>query len=953
MLTVHHIHKEYRTGNLVQKALDGVSLSFREREFVAVLGPSGSGKTTLLNVIGGLDRYDSGEMSVNDVPTSSYCDRDWDTYRNHTIGFVFQSYNLIPHQSILSNVELSMTLSGVGKKERRERALHALERVGLLEHAQKKPSQLSGGQMQRVAIARALVNEPSILLADEPTGALDSDTGEQVMELLKEVAREYLVIMVTHNPDLANRYANRIIRLRDGKVTEDTNPCTAGASDAAPEAETEPAEIPAKALPESGKGHIAAEKTKGKKKPSMSFATALSLSVSNLLSKKARTILVAFAASIGIVGIALILSLSNGANTYIRRMERDSLSQYPIEITSSAFSMEETMLSFAAMRSEGGQADTGQVTEQQMMGGMLSSARQNDLASLKRWFESGYSGMEEYTRGIDYRYGISPQIYRLEEKGFRQVNPDQTMSAMGVSMDENLTGAMSGYGLNEVFRPLPDNEDLYRDDYTILAGRWPEKDTELVLVLTGSGGIPDMMLYTMGLKDTDALDSQIESMVAGSGTNVALEQSRVYDPEEFLGISFRLLPAYEMFSYDSQMGIWLDSSTDEAHMQALLEDAEEMQIVGVVKPMEGVSFGILELGIEYPWALCSRLIRQAEKSEIVQTQRENPEVNVLTGSKFGEEGADQAFSLMDMISIHPEYFSEAVSFRWEDLDELETDETRLSAVRTVRIIRELSRTGKSDTLSELVRSLLPLLMDLVEIDEEQIDKLITFTMDEAHMQELFASRAAAQAATFEANLSKFGYADADAPMRITIYPADFESKNEVIRLLDAYNAAMQDEGYEEKVITYTDYVGALMSSVTTIIDVITYVLIAFVAVSLVVSSIMIGIITYISVLERRKEIGILRAIGASKRNITEVFNAETFIIGLLAGVFGIGLTLLLQIPINHIIRSLSGQEGIRAFLPVGAGTILVLLCVFLTFLGGFIPSRQAARQDPVAALRSE
>ena len=949
MLKVHKIQKEYRTGNLVQKALDGVSLSFREQEFVAVLGPSGSGKTTLLNIIGGLDRYDSGEMSIYGIPTSRYSDRDWDTYRNHTIGFVFQNYNLIPHQSILSNVELSMTLSGVGKKERRERALNALERVGLLEHAQKKPSQMSGGQMQRVAIARALVNEPSILLADEPTGALDSDTGEQVMELLKEVAREYLVIMVTHNPDLANRYASRIIRLRDGKVTEDTNPYHEG--DATTGSGKDKTETEGKGA--SAKNHLPEGKEKGKRKPSMSFRTALSLSVSNLLSKKARTILVAFAASIGIVGIALILSLSNGANTYIRRMERDSLSQYPIEITSSAFSMEETMLSFAAMRSEQGQADTGQVTEQQMMGGMLSSARQNDLASLKRWFESGYSGMEEFTRGIDYRYGISPQIYRLEEEGYRQVNPDQTMSAMGVSMDENLTGAMSGYGFNEVFRPLPDNEALYRDDYSLLAGRWPSKDTELVLVLTGSGGIPDMLLYTMGLKDADALDSQIESMVAGSGTNVELEQSRVYDPEEFLGISFRLLPAYEFFTYDSQMGVWLDSSSDAKYMNGMLRDAEEMRIVGVVKPTEGVSFGILELGIEYPSTLLYRLMQQAEESEIVKAQRTNPEVNVLTGSKFGEESMEQAFSLMDMVSIHPEYFADAVSFRWEDLDRIETDETRLTAQRTVRIIRELSRTGKSDTLSELMRQTMPLLMDLVEIDEEQIDKLITFTMDEAHMQELFASRAAAQAATFEANLLKFGYADEKEPMRVTIYPADFESKNEVIRLLDAYNAAVQEEGYEEKVITYTDYVGALMSSVTTIIDVITYVLIAFVAVSLVVSSIMIGIITYISVLERRKEIGILRAIGASKRNITEVFNAETFIIGLLAGVFGIGLTLLLQIPINRIIRSLSGQEGIRAFLPFGAGTILVLLCIFLTFLGGFIPSRQAARQDPVAALRSE
>ena len=933
MLTVKQVYKEYRTGNLVQRALDGVSLSFREKEFVAVLGPSGSGKTTLLNVIGGLDRYDSGEMSVRGVPTSRYGDRDWDAYRNHTIGFIFQSYNLIPHQSIPSNVEMAMTLSGVSRSERREKALEALGRVGLREHAEKKPSQLSGGQMQRVAIARALVNEPSILLADEPTGALDSDTGEQVMQLLKEVAKDYLVIMVTHNPDLASRYATRIVRLCDGKVTEDTDPY-----------EEDPAQ--------SGQDSAAEKKTRRQKKPSMSFATALSLSVSNLMSKKARTILVAFAASIGIVGIALILSLSNGANSYIHRMERDSLSQYPIEITSSAFNMEETMLSFAAMRSEEGGQDTGQVTEEQMMGGMLASARQNDLASLKRWLDSGYSGMEAYTRGVDYRYGISPQIFLPEEDGYRQVNPDQTMAAMGVSMDDSLTGAMSGYGFNEVFRPLPDNEALYLDDYSLLAGRWPAKDTELVLVLTGSGGIPDILLYTMGMKDAGALNSQIENVVSGTGSSASLEKSRVFDPEEFLGITFRLLPASSYFSYDSGMDIWLDRSSDTAYLEGLLDKAEELTITGVVKPAEGVNFGMLELGIEYRPELLFRLMREASESDVVKAQMENPEKNILTGMLFGEQGGED-MSLSDMIEIHPENLSDAVSIRWEDLSRIETDETRLTAQRTVRIVRELSRTGKSETLEELVRAAMPALLDLVEIDEEQMADVVSFTMDEAHMQEMFAQRAAAMAATYEGNLSRFGYADEQKPSRVTIYPADFESKNEVVRLLDAYNAAVEEEGYEEKVLTYTDYVGALMSSVTTIIDVITYVLIAFVAVSLVVSSIMIGIITYISVLERRKEIGILRAMGASKRNIREVFNAETFIIGLLAGAFGIGLTLLLQIPINRIIRNLSGQEGIRAFLPPGAGLILVLLCIFLTLLGGAIPSGQAARQDPVAALRSE
>ena len=947
MLTIKDVHKEYRTGSLVQKALDGVTLSFRECEFVAVLGPSGSGKTTLLNMIGGLDRYDSGEMIFCGMPTSSFSDRDWDTYRNHTIGFVFQSYNLIPHQSILSNVELAMTLSGVGKQERKKRAMDALERVGLLDQAEKKPSQLSGGQMQRVAIARALVNEPSVLLADEPTGALDSDTGEQVMQLLKEVARDHLVIMVTHNPDLADRFATRIVRLRDGRVTEDTDPCSE--SGPGPSIAHE-----RRGITDAGADGTGGEDIRRKRKPSMSFLTALSLSVANLMSKKARTILVAFAASIGIIGIALILSLSNGANSYIHRMERESLSQYPIEITSSAFSMEQTMMSFAAMRSGSSQAAASdQITEEQMMGGMLASAKLNDLASLKRWFDSGYSGMEEYTRGIDYNYGISPQIYQLDGDGYRQVNPDQTMTAMGVSMDDNLAGAMSGYGFNEVFRPLPENKALYEDDYTLLAGTWPQKDTDLVLVLTGSGGIPDILLYTMGLRDADELNSQIESVVAGNGSSMEQDETRVYDPEDFLGISFRLLPAYETYTRDEQMDIWLDMSSDQDGMYKLLTEAEQMRIVGVARPVEGVSFGILELGLEYPAALLTRLMQQAEESAPVQAQKEEPEKNVLTGSAFGENSTSDLLGLKDMISIHPEYLSEAVSFKWDELDSLETDETRLTAVRMVRILRELRRTGKSDTLKEILDAAMPLMMDLVEVDEEGMNRLISFSMDEEHMQEMFAARSAAASASYTGNLAKFGYADPAKPMRVTIYPNDFESKEEVIRLLDAYNAAMEAEGHDDKVLTYTDYVGALMSSVTTIIDVITYVLIAFVAVSLIVSSIMIGIITYISVLERRKEIGILRAMGASKWNITQVFNAETFIIGVLAGVFGIALTLLLQIPINYAIRTLSGQEGIRAFLPPGAGMILVLLCIFLTFLGGFIPSRKAARQDPVEALRSE
>ncbi len=931
MLQITNIHKEYKTGNLVQKALDGVSLTLRDNEFIAVLGPSGSGKTTLLNIIGGLDRYDSGEMKIRGVPTSHYSDRDWDTYRNHTVGFIFQSYNLIPHQTLLRNVELALTLTGVPADERRRRAEEALEKVGLKEQMHKKPAQLSGGQMQRVAIARALVNNPSIVLADEPTGALDSETGEQVMQLLKEVARDRLVVMVTHNPELADRYASRIVRLRDGRVTDDTDPYT-------PE-QTAPAGADAQGRKE--------------KKPSMSFLTALSLSVSNLISKKARTILVAFASSIGIIGIALILSLSNGANNYIHQMEKDSLSQYPVQITSSSFSMEASMLNFAQMAQAQAESPSDRVTEQQLLGGMFSGVGINDLASLKRWFDSGYSGIEELTRGVEYRYGISPQVYLKEETGYRQVNPDTTWQSMGVSTEDSLTGLMSSWGTNDAFRPLPENEELYMDSYVLRAGHWPEKDTDCVLILTPSGGVPDVLLYTMGLKDANELNSMISGVLAGQATDTSLSESAVYDPEDFLGIRFRLLPASDHYEYDEKLGVWIDISADASAMEELLDQADELEITGVAQPSEGEGFGLLELGIGYPASLLDRIITESAESAIVQKQLADPGTDVLTGLPFGEISDSSLTAFSDMVTVHPENIPDVISFNWEGMDDLETDETRLTARRTVKILRELRRTGESPTLDEMIENFIPLLMNLIQIDESRLDEIISMDMDETRMQEMFAARAEAASATYQGNMIKFGYADTDIPSVVTIYPKDFESKDGVIGILDAYNAAMEDEGHEDKVITYTDYVGSLMSSVTTIINVITYVLIAFVAVSLIVSSIMIGIITYISVLERRKEIGILRAMGASRRNITQVFNAETFIIGLLAGAFGIMLTLLIQIPVNHIIRSLTDQPGIAAVLPPGAGIALVVLCVILTFIGGFIPSRQAAHQDPVAALRSE
>ena len=931
MLTVSNISKVYQTGSLVQKALDDVSLSFRDTEFVAVLGPSGSGKTTLLNIIGGLDHYDSGEMSIDGVPTSSYSSRDWDTYRNHTIGFIFQSYNLIPHQSVLSNVELAMTLSGVGKQERRQRALDALDRVGLKDQAHKKPNQLSGGQMQRVAIARALVNGPSVLLADEPTGALDSDTGEQVLQLLKEVASDHLVIMVTHNADLAQRYATRVVHLKDGQVTEDSDPFE----------------------PEETKEDDPGKKPEKQRKPSMSFITAFMLSLSNLWSKKARTILMAFAASIGIVGIALILSLSNGANEYIRGIERDALSQYPLELRTSTFSMADSLATFAQMRAEVENPSDDMITEQQMMGRWLAATKINDLASLKTWFDSGKSGIDDYVRAIDYGYGLSPQIYLVQDDSYRQVCPDQTLSAFGMSMDDSLTSTLSDYSMGEVFYQLPSDEELYKDDYELLAGTWPVKDTDCVLVISGSDGISDFVLYAMGIKDAQALNEQISSVVSGKNSNAEVQRNRVFSPQDFLGISFKLLPAYEKYEYDSRLGIWIDASGDSSIMMEKLSSAEDMTIVGVVKVKEGSSYGILGVGIEYTAELTQRLIRQAQESDVVKAQLASPDTDVLTGRTFGEEGTASELSLLDLINIQPSKALDAITIHWEMLESMVPEDVAAVSDKLSRIMSELYWKGSSKTLSETLDNGFSILSSIIEVDKSQLSQAFSLTLNQARLQEMLSSMSGSASSTLEVNLGRFGYADPESPSHVSIYPKDFESKEEVLNILERYNAMMKADGLDDKVIYYTDYVGALMGSVTTIINAITYVLVAFVSISLVVSSIMIGIITYISVLERRKEIGILRALGASKRNISQVFNAETFIIGLLSGIFGILLTLLLQIPINSIITTLAEQDGIKAFLPAGSGLILVLLCVLLTFIGGLIPSRKAARQDPVLALRSE
>lgn len=1188
MLQIKNICKEYRTGSLVQKALDGVSLNLRDSEFVAILGPSGSGKTTLLNIIGGLDRYDSGDLIINGISTKKYKDRDWDSYRNHTIGFVFQSYNLIPHQTILANVELALTISGIGKGERRERAQKALEQVGLGEQGHKKPNQLSGGQMQRVAIARALVNDPDILLADEPTGALDSETSVQVMDLLKEVAKDRLVVMVTHNPELAQEYATRIVNLKDGKIRSDSDEYVVDE-----ELQAEPVH-------------------RNLGKSSMSFLTALFLSFNNLRTKLARTLLTSFAGSIGIIGIALILSLSTGVNDYIQQIEEETLSEYPLQIQSTGFDFSSILVSDEG---SGQQSEQGDVHVVAMVTDMFSTLDSNDLESLKKYLDSGESGMEEYTNAIEYSYNVTPQIYKQNGDEIRQVNPDRSFDSLGLGASSNSSSMMSSMMSTNVFYEMPENEQLYEGQYDVKAGRWPENYNECVLVLTGGGSISDFMLYTMGLRDPLELDEMVQQFIDEEQVDVP-EDMGTYDYEDIIGITFRLVNSADYYSYDSQYGVWTDKSGDTEYMKNLVENGEELTIVGIVQPSEDANAAALTPGICYPASLTKHVVEEAEKSEIVQQQMENPSVNVFTGEAFGEEsdesgvnedslitvdeeklqaafgfdesamsglsgslnltdvfssagnsvdlsgmidlsgisvslpdlpemsmeellgsvdlnvsadslskmasglmegyseyvqthpeadfsgifddfrtylGSDEAKQIIkdnieeiiqsagditvtgdqlramiteimngfqafidengytdasrfdeylieymqtaaaqeildkwanklfsgiaDNISILPEQMEKLaqelsdgyVSYAQENgltdptkiddyfMDYLATDDGRqklmegiTSMVDTGALEEQVSAavgsymqsamssygSAAAETLSSQITSAVQQMMtqiasgmetamgqamtrvgaslqNAVNIDADAFADAFQMNMTGEELAELMMSMSSAQSATYDSNLMTLGYADFDTPSGIDIYPTDFESKEEAVRILDEYNSRMEEAGKDEQVITYTDVVGTLMSSVTDIIDIISYVLIAFVAISLVVSSIMIGVITYISVLERKKEIGILRAIGASKGNISQVFNAETFIIGLCAGLIGILLTLLLLIPGNAVIHAVAGTTDINAVLPAVPAVILVLLSVVLTLIGGLIPSRKAAKSDPVTALRTE
>ncbi len=1330
MLQIQHIYKEYHTGKFVQRALDDFSLNLRDNEFVAILGPSGSGKTTLLNIIGGLDHYDSGELIINGTSTKKYKDRDWDSYRNHTIGFVFQSYNLIPHQTLLSNVELALTISGVGRKERRNRARAALEKVGLGDQVNKRPNQLSGGQMQRVAIARALVNDPDILLADEPTGALDSATSLQVMDLLKEVAQDRLVVMVTHNPDLAEQYATRIVRVKDGQMVSDSDPY----------------DVEEETLPQKTYGNMG--------KAFMSLPTAISLSFNNLLTKKARTLLTAFAGSIGIIGIALIMSLSTGVNDYIEDIEEETLSGYPLSIANSGMDMTALMEGSGLISLTGGEErDEDEINVISMITSMLSRVESNDLAALKEYLDSGESGVDPYVNAIEYSYDVTPQIYvEYEDGDYRQVNPDSSFSALGFGGSSS--SMLSSFMSTDIFDELPVAENLYADQYEVVAGKWPENYNELILILSSSGSISDFMLYDLGLRDGAELDDMIRQFADGEDIETP-DDVGTYTYEDIVGLTYHLVCAADYYEYDDQYEVWKDKTDNTEYMQQLVADSEELTIVGVAKPSPDATLSMLTSGVYYMPELIDHVTELAEESEIVQDQLEHPDTNILTGEEFGSEDEGDLFDLDSLFEIDEDALQDAFAFDEDELQErlsdsldfsdldldldfsdldldldldlsdldlgsmdlgsmdlsgmdlsgmdlgsldlgsmdfgsldlgsldlgsmdlssmdlssldlssledldidlpemdmselfsslsfdlsdidltslieeliegyltyaeqnpstdyedlgthfaeyLMTDrvqeylleeiekiysdsagvtvatdqmeslvnqllmsymvyvaeggdasdymaflntadvqaiiqawmtenitvDTSLLAVDAVQlqemastlaagyeryarrngyaqpssimdsfqtylgtaeaesiltgaldlgdmetqmgtIMQEYMSTvmsaytealtqaltetissqltssmsdmtsqmtsqltsqlssqlssqmssavssmtagmtdqissmmteamtsmmsqmtdaisesmsgalqdslgdslsdslsesmsdslseSMSDSLSEsmsdsLSESMSDVMSDMMDIDSDTFMDAFEFNMDSDDMTELIVSMSTSTDSTYTGNLANFGYVDFDSPNEIDIYPIDFAGKDEIVYILDEYNDRMEAEGQEDKVITYSDTVGTLMSSVTDIINIISYVLIAFIAISLVVSSIMIGVITYISVLERQKEIGILRAIGASKGNISQVFNAETGIVGLCAGLLGVGVAMLLTIPGNALIHHLAGTTQVNMSLrPQFAGT-LVVLSIVLTLIGGLIPSSKAAGSDPVVALRTD
>lgn len=848
MLELKKISKVYKLENFKQKALDNISINFRNCEFVSILGPSGSGKTTLLNIIGGLDNYTSGDLIINGISTKKYNDRDWDTYRNHKIGFVFQSYNLITHQTILSNVELALTLSGVKSKERKKRAKDALKKVGLIEHINKKPNQLSGGQMQRVAIARALVNNPDILLADEPTGALDSKTSVQIMNLLKEVAKDRLVIMVTHNSDLAEKYSTRIIDLKDGEIKGDTNPYN--------------------------KSDENNETTKDKK-TNMNFLTALSLSLNNLMTKKGRTILTAFAGSIGIIGIALILSLSSGVQNYINRVQEETLTSYPLMIEDNSVDLTSVMTEqMDKLKKDENTKQSNKIYSNNMMTDTLSlmssKVQSNNLKSFKEYIEKNKE-INKYTTSIDYKYNIELQLYKSDiEDKIVKVNPNTILSTMGI------TDMQASYFMfKDVFSEIIDNDELNNQMYEIVSGRMPKNYNEVVLVVDKNNRISDYVLYALGLKDQQELKDMFEKVRKGEKV-VTTDTS--YEYSELIGLKFKLLLNTDY--YEKVNGLWIDKSEDEEFLREKLKDSEEITIVGIIKPNKDSAVTSSTLGgILYTDSLEKHVLKKVEDSQIIKEQKQNPEINIITGLEF----SDEEFNINDL------------SFEQQ--------------------------------------------MYLSSLNQEELAEVITKYKESYSL-------------TYEKVLEKLGSIDLDNPSGIYIYAKDFESKDAIKNIINDYNEQQRKNSKEANVINYNDVVGMLMSSVTDIVDIISYVLISFVSISLVVSSIMIGIITYISVLERTKEIGILRAIGASKKDVSRVFNAETLIIGFTSGVFGILITVLLNIPINIIIKKLTGVSNITQ-LPLNGAIILIMISVILTIIAGLIPAKLASKKDPVESLRSE
>ena len=1100
MLQLNHIKKEYKTGDLVQKALDDVSLNLRDNEFVAILGPSGSGKTTLLNVIGGLDRYDSGDLVINGISTKKYTDRDWDSYRNHTIGFVFQSYNLIPHQTVLSNVELALTISGISGAERRSRATKALEQVGLGDQLHKHPSEMSGGQMQRVAIARALVNNPDILLADEPTGALDSDTSIQVMELLKEVAKDRLVVMVTHNPELAEQYATRIVRLRDGVIQSDT----------APFAPDDSAQVPP------------VHKNLGRS--SMSPLTALALSFNNLLTKKTRTLLTAFAGSIGIIGIALILSLSAGVSNYIQEMERSTLSEYPLQISTTGVDLAALLdpgsyTSAVANNTNVGATSAsstpeGMVTVRELLSQLTEdNSSVNDLASLKKYLDSDECTISEDAASIEYSYGIAPLIYRQNKDGtVRQIFPDSSLSALNNTT--SAAGIVSSMTNQSVFTEMAEEPSLYEDQYDVKAGRWPESYNEAVLVLNSDGSISDYALYILGIEDDSVMMRFLQEYAKNKNTQAPTGYG-TYPYDTFVGLKYKIVTSSDYYVYDEERQIWRNRSDDEAYVEQLVENSPDLTIVGVVQPRADASSTILPIGVAYTHALTYYAIDHAAESEVVKQQLADPEVNVLTGERFDADQRETDLDISSLFSVDTDMLKDAFQFDASklqfdlsgafdlqdgsfdfssildpsafqlDLSDLDLSDIDMSdvelpdmdALDLSQLFADMDLSVSEDALQSLMKKIMNgykryiigngiLNLDKIGfssyMESDQFKQLLSESMgdllDTTGLQEQFTAslqqnlqgimtsylqsyseqlsqklgealqtkltaaiqtqmstvmqqlmtqlttqfsqqiqsaiqnniaqlssqvedalkidptvfQSAVQVnmstddlvdlvkmnlqsstTSYSSVLGALGYSDYAKPGSIWIYPKSFEAKNRIVDSLNAYNAAMRAQGEEDKVIVFSDTVGTLMSAVTKIVDMVSNVLVAFVAISLAVSSIMIGVITYISVLERRKEIGILRAIGASKHNVSEVFNAETFIIGMCSGVIGVGLCLLLLIPGNMLIHSIAGTTSVTAVLPPKAALVLIVLATLLTILGGLIPARSAAKCNPVTALRSE